>query len=65
MEGSVIRQSCRADGSFEYCTWKSERFRCHFEWKRAHNAVRKIRCHPRDFSNRVRLDKTRKLEGTS
>ena len=50
----MIRQSCRADSAFEYCTWKSERFQCHFEWKRSHNAVRKIRCHPRDFSERVR-----------
>ena len=53
-EGAVIRQSCRADGSFEFCTWKSARFQCNFEWKRSHGAVRKIRCHPPDISDRVR-----------
>ena len=52
--GAVIRQSCKADGYFEYCTWKSERFQCNFEWKKSHDAVKKITCHPRDFSNRVR-----------
>ena len=54
VEGSVIRQSCRADGYFEYCTWRARNFDCNFEWKRSHDAVKIQACTPQGFKDRVR-----------
>ena len=49
-EGATVDLYCKTDGFWEYCEWarkvKNGRDKpkiCNFEWKRAHDAVKKTR----------------------
>jgi len=50
---------CKSDSSYEYCSWshttpKGRKRECHFEWKRAHNAVKKQDC-SNDITHKVSM----------
>jgi len=57
--GDSVTLLCKSDSSYEYCSWshktpKGRVRECHFEWKRAHNAVKKQDC-SKDFSHKVSM----------
>ena len=43
--GADVELYCKSSAYFEYCNWRREGanpLRCNFEWKRSHDAVKKI-----------------------
>ena len=42
--GETVRLSCQSDGHYEYCIWRHKNRVCNFEWKSAHNDVKKQTC---------------------
>ena len=42
--GETVRLSCQSDAYYEYCIWRHKNRVCNFEWKKAHNDVKKQTC---------------------
>lgn len=42
--GETVRLSCKSDGYYEYCIWRHRNRVCNFEWKKAHDDVKKQTC---------------------
>lgn len=42
--GETVRLACQSDAAYEYCVWRHKNRVCQFEWKRAHDEVKKQTC---------------------
>jgi len=42
--GATVRLACQSDAAYEYCIWRHKNRVCQFEWKRAHDEVKKQTC---------------------
>lgn len=42
--GATVRLACQSDAAYEFCIWRHKNRVCQFEWKRAHDEVKKQTC---------------------